>query len=89
MFSRHLWLHPFHDDEWSTDSTSITGNIHGFMMVIDIDPYKFVDLASTSELAELRHKTAGESCEANNGTVNMNHKRGTTINFCSSREANI
>jgi len=89
MFRLNPWLLILYNYHWSTNPSSITGNVNGLMVVVDIYADEFAHTACTTNLAEIRHKASRYLGQADNGTVDVDNKSSGRINFCTSDHRNV
>lgn len=48
MFINDLWSHVLYDDQRSANASTITGDVNCFVMVMNVNSDKLVDLAGPS-----------------------------------------
>jgi hypothetical protein len=89
MFLCNLWTHILDNNQGTTYPTTIACYIHSLVVVINVDPNKFIDLSGSSELAERSNKATRESGKTDDKSIQMNNKGGWTVYLCTSRESNV
>jgi hypothetical protein len=81
MIRGNLRSSAFHNDHGSTNATAVTGDMHGSVMIIDIDAHEFAETARPSKLSKIRNKARRISGEANNATVHIHHERISAVSL--------
>jgi hypothetical protein len=81
MIRGNLRSSTFHNDHGSTNATAVTSDMHGSVMIIDIDAHKFAEMACPSKLSKVRNKARRISGETDNATVHIHHERVSAINL--------
>jgi hypothetical protein len=62
------------DDQRPTDPTTITSDMHGLMMQVDVDPHEFVDLSGPPHLPERLYEPFRETSETEQVTVDVDYE---------------
>ena len=70
----------------STDPPSITGNVDRLLVVVNVDPYKFVDLPCTPQFSEIVNETSRMAGDADDGAIYVNDEGSGGIDFRACRE---
>jgi hypothetical protein len=58
-------------------------------MMIDIDANEFTNSPCPPEFAELRHKLGRESCQTNDGSIDIHDKSVRAVNFSAGGQADV
>ena len=69
------------DYHWSTDPPPITGNVNCLLVVVDVDPYEFVDLSRSPQFSEIVDETSRIAGNADDGAVYVNDEGSGGIDF--------
>ena len=62
------------DDHRSTDPPAITGNMDGFLVVVDVHPDEFIDLPGSPKFSEIIDETSCKAGNADDGTVDVDYE---------------
>ena len=88
MFRSDPRLAVLDDDHWPTDPPAITGNMNRLLMMVDVDPYEFIDLPCSPQFSKFMDETGGVAGDANDGAVDVNYEcpRGINLRSCCKRD---
>lgn len=85
----HPWLAVLHDDSRSTDTPTITGDMHRPLVVIGVYTDKFVEPTRSSKLAELRDEFEGGAADTDDSSIDVDDVGVRAIDFRPSGQADI
>lgn len=89
MFRCNPRFSVFDDYHWPTDPPPITGNVNRLLVMVDVDPYEFVDLSRSPQFSKIVDETSGIAGDADDGPVYVNNEGAGGIDFRACCKRNI
>jgi hypothetical protein len=76
-------------DHRTANSATVTRDVNGTMMIVDVYAHKLTETPSPPKFSELFHKVQRIPGKPNDSTVHVNHESMGSVYFRSSGETNV
>ncbi len=74
MLGSDSWLAIFDYDHWSTNPSTITGDMYCLVVVVNVDANKLAQPPCSPQLPKVSNEMGGVSRNPNYSTINVNHE---------------
>ena len=89
VYRSDFWPLIFDNDHWPTNASSVTGNVDGLMVMIDVDADEFAETTSSTKAAEVMNEAVREAGQADDCSIDIHYEAVRTVYLCTCSKTNV